>query len=442
MTKTLFSLQAGRCMASLLNTLRAACYALPVLFALCLFTAAPARAATGTADTVPAATLLLPYFEADLANPNGVQTSVRLANASATAILVKVVLWTDYGVPTYGFPIYLDGYQSADIDMRLLFNGVPPVTASAGQDPTDKISPKGSQSQDINFASCTGVLPLTMLPAATVTALRNAHTGQSSTLLGGNCGGAAHGDNIARGYITFDLVNNCTPRVPGDAGYFISGGSGDVTLQNVLTGTVLYLDRTSQVAFSEPLVAVESDPGSSVTGSTSFLNPNPLTNGAGANTFYGRYSNFNASDNREALFSISQGRYSNGGVFNNGTDLVVWRDPGVVVTPFACGGAPAGFPLGQTEVLAFDEQEHFTPVTGNPFPLATQKVPSGALSPFTFGYFRFNLTLTGGNPAVAGRQQSYVSLRYSSAGVFGGSLPAQQINNAGYPASTNNTVGN
>ena len=32
---------------------------------------APANAVIGTIDNVPAATLLLPYFEVDLANPNG-----------------------------------------------------------------------------------------------------------------------------------------------------------------------------------------------------------------------------------------------------------------------------------------------------------------------------------------------------------------------------------
>lgn len=441
MTKNQFMLEAGRHLASRLKTLRAACFALSALFALCLLPAAPARAAIGTNDTVPAATLLLPYFEADLGNDAGAQTSLRLTNASATAILIKAVLWTDYGVPTYGFPIYLDGYQSADIDMRLLFKGVPPVTASAGQDPTDRISPHGAMSQDINFASCTGQLPLTMIPAATVTALRNAHTGQSSTLLGGNCGGAAHGDNVARGYITFDLVNNCTLRIPGDPGYFLSGGVGDVTGQNVLTGTVLYVDRINQVAFSEPLVSVEAAPGGGVSGYSPY--PDPLTNGAGANTFYGRYSNFTAQDNREALASISEGRYFLGGVFNNGTDVVAWRDPGVVVTPFACGGTPTGFPLGQNEIIAFDEQEHFFEVSGSPFPLATQKVALGSLSiPFNFGLVRLNFTLPGGNAAVAGRQQSYVSMRYFSGGVFGSSLPAQQINNAGYPASTNFHVGN
>jgi len=439
MIKTQFMLKAGPHLASCLKTLRTACFALSAVFALCLLSAAPTRAAIGTTDTVPAATLLLPYFEVDLGNENGAQTAIRLTNTSATAILIHVVLWTDYGVPTYNFNVYAPGYASPDIDLRLLFKGVPPVSASAGQDPADQITPKGQLSQDINFASCTGQLPPTAMSGTTLVGLRNAHTGQSSTLLGGNCGGVAHGDNIARGYITFDTVNNCTARVPGDPGYFGNGGTGDATNQNVVMGTALYLNRSQKLAFSEPLVSVEAAPG---IGDFNFLPTDSRTSGAGAYTFYGRNTSYSSADNREPLASTSQGRYLNGGVFNNGSDLVVWRDPGVAVTPFACGGAPAGFPLGQNEILAFDEQEHFSTVTGNPFPYVTQLVSSAALSPFNFGFFRFNLTLPGGDPAVAGRHQSYISTRYTSGGIYGGSLPAQQINNASNAASTNTLVGN
>ncbi len=436
MTTTQLIHESGQGIASHLKTLRATLCALLALLAFSVLTASPARAAIGTTDTVPAATLLLPYFEVDLGNENGVQTAVRLSNASATAILVKATMWTDYGVPTYGFLIYFPGYASADVDLRLLFKGIVPVTASAGQDPTDQISPKGAFSQDINFASCTGILPASRLPAATVTALSNAHTGQSSTLLSGNCGGAAHGDNIARGYITFDTVNNCTPRMPGDVGYFGNGGTGDATNQNAMTGNVLYLNRAQNLTYSEPLVHIEAAPGIGVSGSTPI---SPLTSGTGSYTFYGRYDGFTAIDNREPLASISHGRYLNGGPFGSVTQLVVWRDPGVAVTPFACGATPAGFPLAQTEVVAFDEQEHPAKVTGNPFPLATQAVSAASLSPFNFGFFRFNLTLIGGAPAIAGRHQSYVSSRIQQPvnGVFSGALPTQQINNASNAASTN-----
>ncbi len=122
--------------------------------------AAPAFAVIGTVDDVPAATLLLPYFEVDLDDPNGVTTLLSINNASATAVLAHVVLWTDLSVHVLDFNVYLTGYDVQSINLRdILVNGNLPLTASAGQDPTDTISPQGPASQDINFASCTGILP-------------------------------------------------------------------------------------------------------------------------------------------------------------------------------------------------------------------------------------------------------------------------------------------
>src|ERR1700712_3216344 len=113
----------------------------------------PARAVICTIDAVPAATLLLPYFEVDLKNPNGLTTLFSVNNASATAVLAHVTVWSDLSVPVLDFNIYLTGYDVQTINLRdILVNGVLPQTASAGQDPTDTISKKGPKSQDINFA--------------------------------------------------------------------------------------------------------------------------------------------------------------------------------------------------------------------------------------------------------------------------------------------------
>ena len=186
-------------------------------------------------DDAPAATLLLPYFEVDLNSADGINTLFSINNASATAVLAHVVLWSDLSVPTFDFNIYLTGYDVQTVSIRDIFNGTVPRTASVGQDPGDAISPKGDFSQDINFASCAGQLPPPAVPASFVTHLRASHTGTFSAILNG-CAGRAFGDNIARGYITVDTVNNCTLRFPGDAGYFLSGGTGDATNQNVLWG--------------------------------------------------------------------------------------------------------------------------------------------------------------------------------------------------------------
>src|SRR6185295_1562319 len=163
----------------------------------------------------------------------GVNTLFSINNAAATAVLTHVVLWSDLSVPTFDFNVYLTGYDVQTVSIRDIFNGTVPCTASPGQ--ASSCSPQGSFSTPISFASCNGQLPPPPIPPAFMAHLKAAHTGLFSSILNG-CAGRAFGDNIARGYITVDTVNNCTLRFPGDTGYFASGGTGDATNQNVLWG--------------------------------------------------------------------------------------------------------------------------------------------------------------------------------------------------------------
>jgi hypothetical protein len=307
---------------------------------------------------------LLPYFEVDLSNQNGVTTLFSINNASATAILAHVVVWSDLSVPVLDFNVYLTGYDVQSINMRDIIAGHLPQTASAGQDPDDTISPKGLFSQDINFASCTGQLPIAPLPASFVSHLQASLTGQFSNLLGG-CAGLAYGDNIARGYVTVDTVNNCTLRFPGDIGYFGAGGTGDATNQNVLWGDYFYVNSATNRADGETLVHIEADA------------LNPETSVSGQYTFYGRYVNWTAVDNREPLATNFAVRFLNGGPFTGGTNLVVWRDSKVRQGAFKCGTTPAWYPLGQEQIVIFDEQEH--PTVPQSIPVSPQPPQSGII---------------------------------------------------------------
>lgn len=363
----------------------------------------PAQAVTRAVDNAAGATLLLPYFEADLNSDNGTQTSFRLENSSATAILANVTLWTDLGIPTQRFDVYLVGYDSQTVDLRLLFkHGLIPVTASAGQDPTNTISPRGPISQDINFASCNGVLPPPPLAAADIAALRAAHTGQASGLFANQCAASPRTDNIARGYVTVDLVNSCGTSNPTTPGY-----DARLTNQSVLLGSYAMLNRTTRTESGGPMVAVESF--FSTSGMTAQFNP-------GDRTFYGSYNGLAAVDQREALGSMWAARFVNGGALGVSTQITVWRDPGTTVTPFACGGAlPAPFPLAVTGLAAFDEQEQITVAAAvNQFPLATQRVPTNALSSNFAGFLYLNLNLPGG----PGATQSWVQTEQITAGRF------------------------
>jgi len=377
---------------------------------------APASAVICAIDDVPAATLLLPYFEVDLSNPNGLTTLLSINNAEAVAILAHVVVWSDLSVPVLDFNIYLTGYDVQTINLRdIVVNGTLPSTASVGQDPSDTISPQGIFSQDINFASCTGQLPAPTLTAEFVQHLRLSLTGKSSSILGNRCAGRDLGDNVARGYVTVDTVNNCTLRFPGDAGYF--GPGGDVTNQNFLWGDYAYVNADENFAQGETLVHIEAAPGTGLDfGST--YGADPQTGVSGQYTFYGRYVGWNASDNREPLATSFAARFLNGGPFTGGTTFICWRDSktnqGAFTCPVAPTVRPTWFPLSQEQVVIFDESENpevpvSLPVSPQPpgaelliCPAEAQRVkvdgPDLPVTPiFGWIYANLNTTITG-NP--------------------------------------------
>jgi hypothetical protein len=402
-----------------------------------------AAAVICTIDAVPAATLLLPYFEVDLSNPNGLTTLFSVNNASATAVLAHVVLWSDLSVPVLDFDIYLTGYDVQSVNLRdIIVNGNLPQTASAGQDPTDTISPKGSLSQDINFASCNNALPLPQLPAIYISHLQNALTGQPSALLGGNCAGQALNDNIARGYITMDTVDECNTFFPGDAGYFAAGGTGIATNQNVLWGDWFIVNTAENFAEGGDLVHIEAD------------GTNPATSTAGRYTFYGRYDAWTAVDNREPLATTFATRFLDGGPFSGGTSFLVWRDSKVSQGAFTCpatvGVRPVWYPLGEEGIVIFNEQE--TPVTPTtvpvspqppnaqltPFPAETQRTVVGGASlqvPYQFGwmYLDLNTTVTaaGPNPPVdPAAAQAWVVATMASDGHYAVGVDAIRLDSA------------
>jgi hypothetical protein len=393
-----------------------------------------------TIDEVPAATLLLPYFEVDFDNPNGANTLFSINNASATAVLAHVVVWSDLSKVVLDFNVYLTGYDVQTISVSDLLHGILPQTASAGQDPSDTISPKGAFSQDINFASCSGFLP----PPATLNAsfiahLRAATTGQPDALFNNFCFGRALGDNIGRGYITVDTVNSCTISNPGDPGYF----TNVATFQNVLWGDYFYVNNAEFLADGNPLVHIEA----SLT--------NPSTTTPGEYTFYGRYDTvpFNAEDHREPLSTNFATRFLNGGIFSGGTDLVVWRDShSPAQAPFACASLSSAnpwYPLGQEGIVIFDEQEQpnlvppfpVSPQPGPnvivPFPAETQSVHVGGSAlpvPYDFGWLYLDLNTTiPSEPAPASdpaADQAWVVTRMFANGRYSVGFDAVQLDSA------------
>lgn len=350
-------------------------------------------------------------------DPEGATTLISVNNASAKPALARMVLWTDWGVPTLAFDIYLTGYDVQTLNLRDLFaTGTLPKTGPA-------VSPKGTLSltsadfpgcgKSINNPQIQTLQGIPTLATADRTALRAAHTGKPVKAAAGpaRClGSVRQGSPLAVGYITIDAVNRCTPmsvgttaNTPADPKYFVAGGKGLASDNNVLWGDVIFLDRKNLKADSETVVHVIAD-------ADAF--------GSGDYTFYGRYVDFDARDNRAPLSSLYYTRYITGGGLFGATDLVVWRDNRTKdTTGGECAKGPSWSPLGEYQVVAFDEQENPSELANsNAFPIATQKVKlGGSAVPLSspYGWLMLDLWHQDGSHA-----QGWVGVRMSLQGRY------------------------
>ncbi|HRC85291.1 MAG TPA: hypothetical protein PK413_06765, partial [Thermoanaerobaculia bacterium] len=431
-----------------------------------------AWAEIGTLDDVPAATLLLPYFEVDLDNPNGITTLFSVNNAEAGPAIAHVTLWTDLAVPTLDFNVFLTGYDVVTFNLRDLFVAGTVPRTSHNQ---TAVSPRGVYSLVTHpvsgvgpgSTSCNEQLPLPPLPATLLDHLRAAHTGHPSPVVFGGLksGFLFCSDSIARGYLTLDNANFCSLRFPESCatGYFIAGGNGDANNLNQLWGDYFYVDGDQNFAQGETLVHLEASDAL----------------GADHYTFYRRFC-ANGEDQREGLGSTFAVRYVNGGAFTGGTDLLVWRDPKRPIAPFSPAlPYPAPFLLGESQVVIFDEAENpdappscpFSPpncssasgpnkailaaakaglaanrvrVGGSPLTLVHGRAAGGQPPcsvpgfpvPFDAGWLYLDL-----NTVVAGSQvpfepitQNFVSAVLSANGRFSVGYDAVQLDNVTYPA--------
>lgn len=353
-----------------------------VALAVALAWAGPVRAETFGAAHVtndPGATLLLPYFEAQVpkkigGKAPGINTLFSVNNASASAALVHVTIWTDLAVPVFGFNIYMTGFDVQTIDMVDLLNGKLPVTGDDADDlgdtssPTDGISNQGMFSQDINFPGSIASQPA-QLDADTVAHIRAALTGKASALLAGQCAGRDFAEKkpIARGFVTVDSVFDHTTLNPDSLAYYLS-----LDTRNILWGDYFFINKSKKVGRGDALIAVRAD------------TVDAEVTAPGEYTFYQRIVDDGATgDRRQPLGSTFAGRFVNvpkHPLFPSGTSALVWRDPKVNQQPFPCGGAPAWFPLGQEQIVVFDEQENPELSAATPFPAAAQIVQVGGPS--------------------------------------------------------------
>lgn len=364
----------------------------------------PAGATICAQDTVPAATLLVPYFEVDLDDCDRT-TEISVTNASSESTLVQVTVWSDLGVSVLNFNIYLTGYDVQAFDMGdMLCNGNVPSTG-AGVSPHGRLSGASVDFPSCNSSSEVGNPPVYSTPAISQSFKDHLHgwlTGQMSPITG-DCAGNDHGDNVARGYVTLDVVEDCSITFPDQAEYFDTVAGSD----NVLLGDYVLADRTAGTAGAYSAVHIEAR--SQVP--------------AGHHSFYGRYVDADGSDRREALSSAYATRFDDAGDFST-TRLLVWREGDEDAFPFACGDAPQ---LPPARVFFFDEEENVvTSQVGLTGQSNLYDLTADGANPYDSGWVKLNLRHEGivydDNLA-----QSWVTTTLSQGTGFQSGMAAAQI---------------
>jgi hypothetical protein len=423
-----------------------------------------AQADVCTIEATPAATLLLPYFEVDIDDPNGVDTFMSVNNARPYSVIGHVIVWTDMSVEALDFNIYLTGYDVQTIGLGLIIrNGILPVTGDA-----NAVSPRGSfsdahlgSSSSIDYGSCPLFWPYDVpaLDEEFLDHLQSILTGGPSSIYNGRCGGFDHGDNIARGYVTIDHVLDCTLLTPCDHGYFtFVPGGGQTTLlggyDNAFWGDWYMVDYANDFAQGDTLVHVEAFPPVTpglTTGIDGF--PAGVDFILGGATFWGRCATLLFDQNvvqdfREPLGTTYATRFYQNAAFDGGTDFLVWRDSLFNVAfgeddGFSCSAGPDWFPLNERQVVFFDEQENPDEAcTVSPcpqadilFPLEAQRVSVADLDLVQdSGWMYANLNQLwaydfgpGGIQVLPTAAQAWVNAVHSAEGRFSAGLPAVQL---------------
>jgi len=326
----------------------------------------------------PGSTLLFPYFEVDLSNPNGITTLISINDDASGPALTRVVVWSDWSVPVLAFDLFLKPLDVQTINVRDLLNGVIPSTSGADL---------------LSFAGCSEHSPSHSNPALSADEVRDLGSDLTGFASNGVCRGSRYGDNHARGYITVDTINRCSGiggNTPEDSSYF----STYAIVQNVLWGDLIYVDPAQNSAQGVEAVALRGDENA--------------FNFPVVNTFYGRLVGWTGHDKRSPLPSLWSARFLNGGAFSGGTEFIVFRDTHTGGTGYEiCGTNPSWYPLFAQSLTAYDEDAHKVLSLGpnGILGLATQKIATSNLAPqglsAAFGRIELGLGFPNGTQAGA-----------------------------------------
>ncbi|HEX6095983.1 MAG TPA: hypothetical protein VF432_06650 [Thermoanaerobaculia bacterium] len=321
---------------------------------------------------LPAATLLLPYFEVDLDDFNGETTLFTVTNVADRAQVVRVTLWTDYGYPVVSFNIYLTGYDVQSINLRdVIYTG-----RIGGEEGTGtSVSPVGELSRSAGSGrDVTNCTDIPHLDPAIVTLMQHAFTLGAYPLPNDAACVVGNTHTNAIGYATMDVVARCSDALPTDEAYFTQ----DIRYDNVLMGEYQQLNPANAYAQGGTLVHIRAIPE----GGTQQSRNGAMSAVNFPHTFYGRFvSGDTPSDARQPLPSRYLARWINGGAGGFQTAFKIWRE----LTGRNAGAC--GIDNDYTtvaEFVLFDEAENAfgqaVPPGGDPpRPPEAQDLPAAAL---------------------------------------------------------------
>ena len=293
--------------------------------------------------TLPAATLLLPYFEVDIDDFEGETTLFTVTNVGDRARVVRVTLWTDYGYPVVSFNIYLTGYDVQSINLRdVLASG----RIGADEGTGTSVSPVGDFSRTAgagyNLANCTTI---PHLGPAMVAVLQEAFTEGEI----GSCEvGHVHANAV--GYATMDVVSQCTGALPTDDEYFTE----DIRYENVLTGEYQQVHPANAYAQGGTLVHIRAIPEG---GTQTSRGGSPALTENFPRTFYQRFlPDDTVSDARQPLPATFFARWIDGTSASYETSFKIWRE--LASRDARTCGRGGNDTMTVAEIVMFDEAEN------------------------------------------------------------------------------------
>jgi hypothetical protein len=372
---------------------------------------------------LPAATLLLPYFEVDFTNGANQSTLFTVTNVAAVSRVARVTLWTDFSYPVLTFNVYLTGYDTQSISLfDVLAYGIIGSASGTGTS-TSHVGGFSDPNTQLDETSC-AELPGRIEPSF-VARMQEAFTLGTA----GTCDRVGHEHEYAVGYATIDVVGNCSDANPTDPEYF----TNDIRFDNVLIGDYQQVSGRLQYAQVSPMVHIRAIPEGG-TPTSRLADPETFGNRF-ANTFYSRFQpvSMNA-DARQPLPSRFAVRWTQGGAGELETLLKIWRQSATGRNTGCAVIETNGF-LPIADSVTFDADENAEAMTipqCDPVPcsypysvlpsttrvsVASEEVfPQGPIRDSASGWVYLNLD--DANP-VNGAQQSWVVISMHAGGLSG-----------------------